>query len=429
MPNYKNKNRKAYYTPHHNDDSNFEYHNTGRNGGGIHKNQNRNGNGANRHNGPPHIRKSYFNPSVIKALEEETEDLHINQNSSTSTETHNGNYNNNRNGDDYPGGKNRNSKKKRNAMEKLRNMGGKPKLVIGEDDEKVTKALLPCTPHCKLSSTPDEVFQLIVGYVQKYFTCYDGDRQGLLGAYNPKVIFSLCLNMTNEYSGRSFRFVESVLKENRNLKRIIGNDDYHFDKRAKLLHIGYIDTVNTLCKLPLTEHEPSSFKLDNCFFSNNMINFSLSGVFKEGKSTDNVRPLRSFHRTFVCIPDPNSQMTIVNEQFTISNVSHGQYKKYFAPKPKIEEEKQTIDTTPPTAAGASVQVATSILPQNTMILPPELIGLSEIQCLMIQQFSTESRLNLEWSKHCLDHSKWIYEDAAKAFMQFKDSIPIAAYIS
>lgn len=231
--------------------------------------------------------------------------------------------------------------------------------------------------------------------------------------------------MNNEISPRTFRFGEVVLKENRNLKRIIGNDDYHFDKRAKLLHIGYIDAVNTLCKLPPTEHEPSSFKLDNCYFSNNMINFSLSGVFKEGKPTDNVRPLRSFHRTFVCIPDPNSQMTIVNEQFTISSVSHGQYKKYFAPKPKIEE-KQTFDAA---TLAAPVQVVTSIMPQNTIILPPELVGLNEQQCLMIQQFSVESRLNLEWSKHCLDHSQWIYEDAAKAFLQFKESIPKEAYLA
>ena len=34
-----------------------------------------------------------------------------------------------------------------------------------------------------------------------------------------------------------------------------------------------------------------------------MITFSLSGVFREGKKTDKVRPLRSFHRVFVCIPD------------------------------------------------------------------------------------------------------------------------------
>ncbi len=59
--------------------------------------------------------------------------------------------------------------------------------------------------------------------------------------------------------------------------------------------------------MPPTEHDPRSFKLDIDFFSPSMIKFSLSGVYKEGKPTDKVRALRSFHRVFVCIPDPASQ--------------------------------------------------------------------------------------------------------------------------
>jgi hypothetical protein len=118
------------------------------------------------------------------------------------------------------------------------------------------------------------------------------------------------------------------------------------DKRFKLLHQGRIDTVNVLRKLPATEHEPSSFKLDHVFFSvsleNNrlqskskltvwlvsifrfwlienqpnshstidlkphMITFSVVGTFKEGKPTDKVRPIRSFERIFICIPDANT---------------------------------------------------------------------------------------------------------------------------
>ncbi len=57
-----------------------------------------------------------------------------------------------------------------------------------------------------------------------------------------------------------------------------------------------------------------------------MIKFSVSGTFKEGKPADKVRPLRSFHRVFVCIPDTVSPMTIVNEQFTISQITNGQHK-------------------------------------------------------------------------------------------------------
>ena len=83
--------------------------------------------------------------------------------------------------------------------------------------------------------------------------------------------------------------------------------EHHRERRYRLLHQGHIDTVSAICKLPPTEHEPKSFKLDSCFFMPNLISFTLSGVFREGKPTDKVRPLRAFNRVFVCIPDANTQ--------------------------------------------------------------------------------------------------------------------------
>jgi hypothetical protein len=43
----------------------------------------------------------------------------------------------------------------------------KPKLSIGDDDSDVKKTFMLTQPHCKLDGVPDEVFNLIVGYVQK----------------------------------------------------------------------------------------------------------------------------------------------------------------------------------------------------------------------------------------------------------------------
>jgi hypothetical protein len=65
---------------------------------------------------------------------------------------------------------------------------------------------------------------------------------------------------------RQFRFEDIYFKEDRNLRKIIGKDGHHNEKRFKLLSQGYIDTVSLLNKFPQTEHEPASFKLDNCFF-------------------------------------------------------------------------------------------------------------------------------------------------------------------
>ena len=119
-----------------------------------------------------------------------------------------------------------------------------------------------------------------------------------------------------------------------------------------------------------------------------MITFSLAGVFKEGKSSDKVRPIRSFHRVFVCIPDPNSQMTIVNEQFTIANVTHEQYKTYF----DNSQQQITVDTTQSNTNATST--TTTINSDSANVLP----GLTEQQTQMIKEFSVNSKLNLEWSK-------------------------------
>ena len=79
-------------------------------------------------------------------------------------------------------------------------------------------------------------------------------------------------------------------------------------------------------------------------------------------------------------------MTIVNEQFIISNVSHEQFKTYFSEKPTASS---TVSQSESTALASIVQ---------NKEMPHELVGLSEQQVLMVQEFSAKSRLNLEWSK-------------------------------
>ena len=97
--------------------------------------------------------------------------------------------------------------------------------------------------------------------------CFDSNRQALLAAYNQHVTFSLSLNMSNSVAHRMFRFEETLIRENRNLKRIVGQEEHHHEKRLRLLQIGPINALSILLKLPPTEHDPNSFKLDNCFFS------------------------------------------------------------------------------------------------------------------------------------------------------------------
>lgn len=397
MPN-RNKKRNNHFYNNNNNNQN----NNLNGGGGVRK-----GNNGYRNN-----RKFYLNPNIISSMSDD-------EVTTRSNERNGENGFNNRGSSERKGGNNRGKK----MVDKFKDMGRqRPKMKLGDDDSESIKALLSSKPHCQVSNMPADVFNLIITYVQNYFTCYDTNREGLLGAYNKMCTFSLCINQGNATAYRSFKYDENVLKENRNLKRIVGNAEHHVEKRFKLQHRGYIDTLAQICKLPATEHDPRSFKLDIVYFTPTMIKYSLSGVFKEGKATDKVRPLRSFHRVFVCIPDSVSQMTIINEQFIISTLTTEQHTLYFSapPEDKTTSSMSSTDITP---------AATTANPSTSQPLAaPQFQGLTEQQSLMLQQFSAQSRLNHEWSKHCLEHVNWNFDEAAKAFVQFKESIPKDAYI-
>jgi hypothetical protein len=74
-----------------------------------------------------------------------------------------------------------------------------------------------------------------------------------------------------------------------------------------MLHNGNFEIVASIKKMPATEHDSNSLKLDCAYFQPNMIQFSINGVFREGKLDANIRPYRTFQRTFICIPAADSK--------------------------------------------------------------------------------------------------------------------------
>ncbi|RNA39773.1 nuclear RNA export factor 1 isoform X6 [Brachionus plicatilis] len=331
-------------------------------------------------------RKNYITPTIIEALNNEN-DEDVFQNSQ--------NFNPN---------KKKNKKNRKKKFESLQNSDivKSVKLSIGEDDCAAKKPLIPSKPFCRLNSMPENVFNILVAYTQNYFTCLDNNREDLIGAYHPNCLFSFTYNLHNPACHRPFRFDDAVLKESRNLKRLTKTDHQTSERKFRLIKQGHLETVNFLAKMPKTEHEPSSFKLDSCFYSASLVSFKISGVFREGAVCENVRPLRSFSKIFICIPDPKTQMSIVNDQYTISNISSQQYNLYFDQKDR-DQIKTPIE-------GNSI---------STIGIDPKI--------QMIEHFSNESGLNSEWAKYCLEHAKWNYEEAGRSFVQFKDSIPKEAF--
>lgn len=75
-----------------------------------------------------------------------------------------------------------------------------------------------------------------------------------------------------------------------------------------MLHRGQFDIVASIKKMPHTEHDSNSLKLDCGYFQPNMITFSLTGVLREGKpDSQHQRPYRNFQRTLICVPTADNK--------------------------------------------------------------------------------------------------------------------------
>uniref|UniRef100_A0A8D1TXA0 NTF2 domain-containing protein n=1 Tax=Sus scrofa TaxID=9823 RepID=A0A8D1TXA0_PIG len=201
--------------------------------------------------------------------------------------------------------------------------------------------------------------------LHRYYLIHDyGDRRRLLGAYHNEACFSLTIPFHPEDPDPSSLY--EYLEENRNMKKL---KDPHL--RVQLLKHTKGDIVTSLCVLPKTQHDLSSFVVDMWFQTETMLCFSINGVFKEveGQSRGCVR---AFTRTFITTPATSSSLCIVNDELFVreASPSETQSAAFFIPVP--------------TASASSVCTLSQELQE------------------MVQAFSTQSGMKLEWSQK--DHT-------------------------
>uniref|UniRef100_A0AAQ6AFR2 NTF2 domain-containing protein n=1 Tax=Amphiprion ocellaris TaxID=80972 RepID=A0AAQ6AFR2_AMPOC len=207
-----------------------------------------------------------------------------------------------------------------------------------------------------------------------YYSIYDsGDRQPLLDAYHdgmpPDVSLSLCVLLS---SAMRFR----LLKHTR------------------------LNVVAFLNELPKTQHDIASFTIDVNTYTNTLLSFTVSGVFKEvvvdGKSRESTM---AFSRVFITVPAGNSGLCVVNDQLFIRMAT-------------TEEIRRAFVAPAPTPSSSPVPTLTA--PQQEMLTA----------------FSLKSGMNLEWSQKCLQDNEWDFNRAAQIFTQLKTEgkIPDVAFI-
>nr|XP_023489225.1 nuclear RNA export factor 3-like [Equus caballus] len=155
-------------------------------------------------------------------------------------------------------------------------------------------------PTCKGSFfESDALKSLVLQFLWRYYLTYDsGDRQGLLGAYLDKACFSLSVPFNPKDPAPSI--LCEYVRDNRNIKKL--KDPYLW---VHLLKSTKHDIVHSLCVLPTTQHDFSSFVVDQWLQTERVLCFSVNEVFKEvvRKSKGSVR---AFTWTFITILASNS---------------------------------------------------------------------------------------------------------------------------
>uniref|UniRef100_A0A8C9ZDC8 Nuclear RNA export factor 1 n=1 Tax=Sander lucioperca TaxID=283035 RepID=A0A8C9ZDC8_SANLU len=261
---------------------------------------------------------------------------------------------------------------------------------IGFDVETPT-TIPPCKGSCFGS---DEIKVIILRFLQQYYSIYDsGDRQPLLDAYHDGASLSLTTPYSTQNPSRSS--LGEYHKDTRNLKRIKDST-----MRFRLLKHTRLNVVAFLNELPKTQHDIASFTVDVNTYTNTLLSFTVSGVFKEvavdGKSRESTM---AFSRVFITVPAGNSGVCIVNDQLFIRMAT-------------TEEIRRAFVAPAPTPSSSPVPTLTA--PQQEMLTA----------------FSQKSGMNLEWSQKCLQDNEWDFTRAAQIFTQLKTDgkIPDVAFI-
>ncbi|CAK6450420.1 unnamed protein product [Pipistrellus nathusii] len=268
-----------------------------------------------------------------------------------------------------------------------------PKLLCLDDQEPPPPTNFEIEAHKNVPSCKGSFFgsdplkSLVLQFLQQYYSIYDsGDRHCLLCAYHDTACFSLTISFNPKDPAPSSLF--EYFKDNRNMKNL-KDPNLHF----QLLKHTKRDITCTLCMLPKTQHDLSSFVVDMLFQSEKMLCFCVNGVFKEveGRSQGSVR---AFTRTFITTPASDSSLCIMNDELFVRDAT-----------PNTTQSMHPIEVPTPTTSSMTT--------------------LSQEQQEMVQVFSTKSGMSLQWSQKCLHDNHWDYTRAEQVLTLYKDKYKIS----
>ncbi|UJR20686.1 hypothetical protein I4U23_023808 [Adineta vaga] len=257
-------------------------------------------------------------------------------------------------------------------------------------------------PHC----VPQDMQSFLAKFIEEYYRLFDTRGRGeLYACYHDTCMFSLCVAPTEGsiVPTKSFKY-GPLIYDSRNFKKL-----YDDNKRAVLLRHGKTDVLDFLrVKFPLTKHDGKSFHVDVLSTANNRAIFTVNGLYRELDQGTSNEPIRSFQRAFTCL-QTSSGVLIIADHIMIINATDAQ----------ITNMNRSAPPPPPPTPVVSSTTGS----QNS---EPSI----DRQNQLIQQFSQQSGMNIQFSKMCLAENNWNYVQAAQKFEECKNlkAIPPEAFI-
>ena len=236
------------------------------------------------------------------------------------------------------------------------------------------------------SSVHQNATQVVIQYMEAFFKFFDTEteRQSLLDAYHDKALLSVSADYPRCYSGKSSAPLNNWFSMGRNCDRMEYTRLKHQLKRGKL------NCVACLNGMPRTKHEFSSFTMDVTHASEQMISFTLTGLFREflkGEKEEHF-VTRYFARTCILVP-LNQGWVMMNDMWHVTNGTSFQHRQMQAATAPTTTPTTTTGVTPnPVAAPAVVPVAAAAAPPTVNGQPS-----MEIKKAMVEQFSNQSGMN------------------------------------
>ncbi|EYC11522.1 hypothetical protein Y032_0050g1956 [Ancylostoma ceylanicum] len=279
-----------------------------------------------------------------------------------------------------------------------------------DDDEITTEP--PCRPGFYGT---DNLRVLVERFLVEYFKLYDGEeggvtRKNLVQAYdqdNSSFTITIAHLKDMSHEGGPVRYPnDSCYNLYIRTSHNVLCEERWSRNRSIRTYRGAMDIAVALSKLPITNHYTESFIVDTHLISEELLAFTVQGLFEDGKfaKPGEVPQLSFFSRSFVVSPRANESIAVISDMLYLTGITPARVARY---KLMLNKAASAGAASVPFAAPVNpIAQATNSINGLQMSSQPS----DEIKRQMVAQFCKDSGMIPAWSEKCLIDSDWNYQD-------------------